>query len=46
MLFWHTVYPVRVSAARPHHHHVLESYVHDCLKAIDDVETLEETTDA
>jgi len=46
MLFWHSVYEVRVSAGRPHHGPVLESYVHDCLRAIDDVKLLEDTTDA
>ena len=45
VVFWHGVYDVRQSAARPHHGPVLVPYVRKCLRAIDDVETLEAKSD-
>lgn len=45
VLFWHKVYDVRASAARPHHGPVLVPYIRKCLRAIEEVQTLEAKSD-
>lgn len=45
VLFWHKVYDVRASAARPHHGPVLVPYVRKCLRAIEEVQTIEAKSD-
>ncbi len=46
-VFHHRVYPTTVSAAKPRQGKpVLETYIWDCLNAIDDVAQLAEDTDA
>ena len=45
VLFWHKVYDIRASAARPHHGPVLVPYVRKCLRAIEEVQTLEAKSD-
>ena len=46
IMFTHSVYAVQHSAAKPHHGPVLAVYVKGCLKAIEEVQLREETSDA
>lgn len=45
ILFWHKVYEVRASAARPHHGPVLVTYVRKCLRAIEEIQIREAQSD-
>lgn len=45
VLFWHKAYDIRASAARPHHGPVLAPYVRKCLRAIEEVQTIEAKSD-